>query len=202
MFCSRDYQLTSRPRSLKISVLNTNNTSCSLAKNSPIATLIPAGKCKQVWEIKWPILQNTKWSAILEVSQDPQMKELLKKAQLLPEITSTTNLQLEPDMPNTTRSIPDADVPQEARNRLKELLNAKCTSLMSKSATHIGRTNFIELDILTEGPLIASKPYTVLLKYREFVDHEIKQLEEVGIISRIWAIGPAPYWWFPRKKTT
>ena len=29
-----------------------------------------------------------------------------------------------------------------------------------------------------------SNPYTLPLKYREFVDHEIKQLEEAGIISR------------------
>ena len=43
----------------------------------------------------------------------------------------------------------------------------------------IGRTN---LDIPTEGLLIVSKPYTVLLKYCEFIDHEIKQLEEAGII--------------------
>ena len=47
----------------------------------------------------------------------------------------------------------------------------------------IGRTNLIELDIPMEGPLIMSKPYTVLLKYHEFVDNEIKQLEEAGIIS-------------------
>ena len=44
--------------------------------------------------------------------------------------------------------------------------------------------NLIELDIPTEGPPIASKPYTVPLEYHEFVDHKIKQLEETGIISR------------------
>ena len=47
----------------------------------------------------------------------------------------------------------------------------------------IGRTNLIELDIPTEVPHVASKPYTVPLKYREFIDHEIKQLEEAGIFS-------------------
>ena len=60
---------------------------------------------------------------------------------------------------------------------------------MSKSATDIGRTNLIELDILTEGPAVASKPYTIPLKCREFVDHEIKQLEEAGIISRSMRLG-------------
>ena len=50
--------------------------------------------------------------------------------------------------------------------------------------------NLLELDILTEGPPIASKPYTVPLKYMELIDQEIKHLEEAGIISRImsdWA---------------
>ena len=47
----------------------------------------------------------------------------------------------------------------------------------------IGRTNLIKLDIPKEGPPIVSKSYTVVLKYHKFVDHEIKQLEDVGIIS-------------------
>ena len=38
----------------------------------------------------------------------------------------------------------------------------------------IGRTNLIKLDIPTEGLPNTSKPYTFLLKYHEFVDHEIK----------------------------
>ena len=55
--------------------------------------------------------------------------------------------------------------------------------IILQTATDIGRTNLIELDILIEGPPITSKPYTVPLKYCELVDHEIKQLEEAGIIS-------------------
>ena len=46
------------PRTLKVSILNTNNTISSLAKNSPIATLVPASKCEQVQEIKWSVLQD------------------------------------------------------------------------------------------------------------------------------------------------
>ena len=53
-----------------------------------------------------------------------------------------------------------------------------------KSATDISRTNLIELDIPTEGTCISCKPYSILLKYRDFVDEEIKQLEDAGIISR------------------
>ena len=73
-------------------------------------------------------------------------------------------------------------IPVEARDKLKELLDVKYTNIVSQTTTDIGRTNLIEVDIPTEGPPIACKPYAVPLKYPEFVDHEIKQLVETGII--------------------
>ena len=79
--------------------------------------------------------------------------------------------------------MPDADVLEEALSKLQQLLEVKYNAIISKSATDIGRTNLIELDIPTEGPPIASKPYSVPLKYQDFVHQEIKQLEEAGIIS-------------------
>ena len=84
---------------------------------------------------------------------------------------------------SSSRLILDFDIPEEARVKLQGLLNRKYTHIMSKNVMDIGRTNLIELDIPTEGPPIATKPYIILLKFCEFVDHEIKQLEEVGIIS-------------------
>ena len=107
------------PRTLKVPILNTYNTVSSLAKNSPIVTLFPAGKCEQVQEIKWSVLQVAKWTVTLEVAQEPKTIDLLQKAQLLPEIPSTTNLQLEPDSPNVSKSIPDADILEIARKWLK-----------------------------------------------------------------------------------
>ena len=51
-----------------------------------------------------------------------------------------------------------------------------------------------------EGPLIASKPYTVLLNYCEFIDHEMKQLEEACIIS--WSMNnwASPILVVPKKQ--
>ena len=63
----------------------------------------------------------------------------------------------------------------------------------------IGRTNMIKLDIPTEGPLITSKLYTVPLKYCKFVNHEIKQLEEVGIISQSMSDWASPILVVPTK---
>ena len=63
-----------------------------------------------------------------------------------------------------------------------------------------GRTNLIKLDIPMEGPPITCKPYTVLLKYYKFIDHEIKQLEEVGIILQSMSNWASPILVVPKKQ--
>ena len=89
---------------------------------------------------------------------------------LLPQMPQT-NLQLEVDKPNHPEiSTPDADVLEEALINLQHLLGVMYNAIISKSATDVARTNLIELDIPTEGPPIASKPYLVILKYQDFVD--------------------------------
>ena len=69
----------------------------------------------------------------------------------------------------------------------------------SKSATDIGRTNLIELNIPPEGETIASKPYSVPLKYWDFVDQEIEQLEKTGIISHSMFNWASPILAMPKK---
>ena len=117
-------------KSYSVPILNINNSFCSIPKNSPIAMLAPAGKCKEVQEVSWSRLQ-------------------CDTAKLLPKIPQNTNLQLEPNTNPLSRSIPDVDIPQEARNRLQELLDEKYIHIISQTATDIGRTNLIELDIPT-----------------------------------------------------
>ena len=119
---------------------------------------------------------------------------------LLPEIPEGTSLQLEPNTKSPLRSIPDADIPEEARVHLQELLDRKCLNIISQTAMNTGRTSLIELDIPTEGPPIASKPYTVPLKYHEFVDYHIKLFEEMGIISQSMSNWASPVLVVPKKK--
>ena len=77
-----------------------------------------------------------------------------------------TNLQLEANKPKQLdTSTSRAEVPEKALFKLQHLLEAKYSTFVSKSATDIGRTNLIELDIPTEGPSISCKPYSVPLKY-------------------------------------
>ena len=119
------------PQNLNFPILHTNNSFCSISRNSPIATLALAGRCKEVWEVNWNQVQyNT--------------------AMLLPEIPEGTSLQLEPNTKSPLRSIPVADILEEARVQLQELLDRNYIKIISQTATDIGRTNLIELDIPTE----------------------------------------------------
>ena len=115
-------------KNLTIPILNTNNTTCSLTKYSTIATLVLAGKCGQFQEIRWTTLQEN------------------TATKLLQNIPANTNLQLEPDTSNSCKSIPDGEIPDEARDKVKELLNVIYANIVSQTATDIGRTNLIELD--------------------------------------------------------
>ena len=42
----------------------------------------------------------------------------------------------------------------------------------------------VEMDLPTTGPPVATKPYTIPLKYKSFMDDEIKLLEDAGCISK------------------
>ena len=121
-------------------------------------------------------------------------------AKLLSDILEATSFQLEPDTKSPLRFIPDADIPEEGRVWLQELLDSKYIGTVSQTTTDIGRTNLIELDIPAEGPPITSKPYTVPLKYCEFMDHKNKQLEEAGIISRIMSNLASPILVVPKNE--
>ena len=92
------------------------------------------------------------------------------------------------------------DVPEEARTKLRDLLERKYLHIVLQNTTDIGRTHLIELDILMEGPPIVSKPYTVPLKFCGFVEHKIKQLEEASIILQSISDWASPILVVPKKQ--
>ena len=57
-------------------------------------------------------------------------------------------------------------------------------SILSQSSADFGRTNLVEMDLPITGLPVASKPYTITLKYKSFIDEEIKLLEDAGCISK------------------
>ena len=113
-----------------------------------------------------------------------------------------TSLQIEADKKDHPRvKTPEAYVPEETKEKLCTLLKEKYNSIVSKSATDIGQTNLIELDIPTDGPCVSSRPYSIPLKYRDFVDEEIQQLEDAGTISRSMSNWASPILVVPKKPT-
>ena len=64
------------------------------------------------------------------------------------------------------------------------MLTSKCADLISKSPTDFGGTNLIEMDLPTSGPPVSTKPYTIPLKYKSFVDDEIKLVKDASCISK------------------
>ena len=84
--------------------------------------------------------------------------------------TDTTNSPAElPCMPpessfqpghnNTKQSVglQDAQIPQEAKDKLSSLLERDYNSIISKSPMDVGRINLFQMDISTMGPPIACK---------------------------------------------
>ena len=76
------------------------------------------------------------------------------------------------------------DIPQAARDKLNHMINTQFACIIPKSSADFGRTNLVEMDLLTTGLPVASKAYTIPLQYKSFIDKEIKLLEDVGCISK------------------
>ena len=78
----------------------------------------------------------------------------------------------------------DANVPLEVQCKLHTMLTRTFTGIISKSPADFGRVNHIEMDLPTTGPPVSTKPYTIPLKYKSFVDDEIKLLVDASCISK------------------
>ena len=78
----------------------------------------------------------------------------------------------------------DADIPQTARDKLNHMINNQFACTVSKTSADFGRTNLVEMDLPTTGLPVVSKPYTIPLKYKSFIDGKIKLLENAGFILK------------------
>ena len=91
---------------LNIPVLNANNIPCNIGNNMPIVSMHPVGKCEGVQKVSW----SRFW---------------YDTSKLLAQIPQNISLQLEPDTKSLASSIPDVNIPGEARTKLQKLLNRK-----------------------------------------------------------------------------
>ena len=175
------------PLELKIPLLNTNKFDVYITKNTSIMTLHETCEVQDICNIEWERRVDTR-GRVPEVTCPESIRQNKDLVPPMPE----SNLQIDTNKKDYERiKMPEADVPDEAKRKLNTLLEGKYSDIVSKSATDIGRTNLIELDIPTEGPCVSCRPYSIPLKYRDFVDEEIQQLEDTGINLDPCLTGPA-----------
>ena len=90
-------------------------------------------------------------------------------------------------------------ISEDTVQRFKELCE-HFPEVSSKNSKDIGRTNLITMDIDTgEHPPICQKPYKLALKHYKWVQKEVEQLEQTGIITRSVSPWASPIAIVPKK---
>ena len=70
------------------------------------------------------------------------------------------------------------------------MIDNEFTCIFSKYPTDFDRKSLVEIDPPTSCLPVASKPYTIPLKYKSFMDDKSKLLEDAGCIPKLlsnWA---------------
>ena len=136
---------------------------------------------ESIQEVSWEKIQDAKNEAVSIAAWGPKTQTQM----LLPAFPKHSNFQIHAD--NNSKSaimLQDADIPQNVRDKLNHMINTEFACIISKSSTDFDRTNLVEMYLPTTGLPVASKLYTIPLKYKSFVDDEIKLLEDAGCISK------------------
>ena len=101
--------------------------------------------------------------------------------------------------PSRKVELKDAEVSEETLQRFEKLCKDQ-QDAFSKNNRDIGRTQLIEMEIDTGGSVpLAQSPYTLPLKYYDWVRKEIETLEKAGIIERSLSPWASPVIVVPKK---
>ena len=94
-----------------------------------------------------------------------------------------------------------SDAPIDRKTTLDlEKLFEQYSDAFEKDATQIGTSPLIEMDIDTgDNPPIAKRPYTIALKYYDFVKEEINKLLNAGVIRESNSSWSAPIVVVPKQ---
>ena len=93
----------------------------------------------------------------------------------------------------------DADVTEEYKERFRALCD-EYSDIFSQSSIDLGRTPLLTMEIETgDSPPICQKPYNLPLKHAEWVQREINNLEEAGVITRSVSPWASPIVVVPKK---
>ena len=157
-----------------VPLLNTMNSVVKLPKNTILGSITMLDNAEYVQNIYSLQHHNDK---VHDKSQPSKP--------LLPVFPNHPSFQTHAHNSNKSPiQLQDANVPLEIQHKLNTMLTSKFTGVISRSHTDFGRTNLIEMDLPTTGPPVSTKPYTIPLKYKSFINEEIKLLEDAGCISK------------------
>ena len=120
-----------------------------------------------IQEVSWQKIQDTEEKAVKNTGQDPQIHKLL------PAFPENSNFQIHANDSSKSAVMPqDAEIPQAAMGKLNHMVNNHFPCIISSSSADFGKTNLVEMDLPTTGLPLASKLYTIPLKYKSFIDEK------------------------------
>ena len=162
-----------KPHELIIPILNTAVKDIKLLKNAVLGSITRVDNTECIENVSSNAMQFITDKACNKMQQRPQVKPLLP---VCPDQSSfQTHAQ---DNNKSPIQLQNVNVPPLIQIKLNEMLNNEFNCIVSKSSTDFGQTNLVEMDLPTEGPPTATKPYSIPLKYKSVTDDEIRLLED------------------------
>ena len=160
-------------------MLNISNKEVKILKNTILGSINTINDVDAIQEVSWKKIQEAKEETVKNIAKDPQV------CKLLPTFAENSKFQIHAnDSSRPAVMLQDTEIPQAAREKLNHTINNQFACIISKSSTDFIRTSLVEMDLPTTGLPVASKPYAIPLKYKSFIDEEIKLLEDAGYILK------------------
>ena len=163
-----------QPQEMLSSLLNVMNSVVKLPKNTILGSITKVLNAENVQHMYSPEHLHVKANVKTQPS-DP----------LLPAFPNHSSFTTHAHNSNKSPiQLQDANVPLDIQQKLNDMLTGKFADIISKSPTDFGRTNLMKMDLPTSGLPVSTKLYTIPLKYKSFIDNEIKLLENASCISK------------------
>ena len=162
-----------QPQEMLIPLLNIMNSVVELLKNTILGSITEVNNAENVqhmYSLEYPHVK-------VNVKTEPSNP-------LLPAFPNCSSFTTHTHDSNKSIQLQDANMPLDVQQKLNNMLTSKFAEIISKSPTDFGRTNLIEMDLPTTGPPVSTKPYTIPLKYKSFVNDEIKLLKDASCITK------------------
>ena len=170
---------TKQPQEIIILLLNTANTNIKLLKNIILGSITRVDNVECVENVSSDTTQS------ISDKQHGKTQTRATGETSASSVWDHSSFQTHAhDSSKLLIQLQDANDLPVIQHKLNTMLNNEFTCIISKSPTYFRRTNLVEMDLPTTRPPIAMKPYTILLKYKSFIDEEIKLLEDSGCISK------------------